>query len=86
MYIFEMSNFVKIHMYLFEKKFIERRIYRGRYPNDLVLPKCKQSTLYQQNCYFMAVKIYNKLPYDLREFPLTKFKAKLFQILLDKCY
>lgn len=82
LYIYEMSCFVKQHMNLFKKA---SEIYprNTRNPDRLVLTNAPRTRLYQKNCYAMGIKIYNKLPADIKLLPLIKFKRVLHAWLLQ---
>lgn len=84
-YIFEICNFVKSHPSIFHRKSDMISKYNRRYPNKLIYPTVS-STLYRQNAFPMAIKIFNKLPKDIKDLPLNFFRKKLCQLLLNKCY
>lgn len=81
MYIYEVGIFVKKHLYLFTTM-TEYNKFTPRDPTQLKLPTCK-STLHQQNCGVMAIRIYNRIPKKIRELPLNYFKLKLKTWLIE---
>lgn len=83
LYIFEMGIFVKKYQNLFASN--KDYEYRGRRDNDLRIPS-QRLKLYSQNAYCMAIRIYNKLPRDIKTLTLYKFKNKLFTFLMEKMY
>lgn len=56
-----------------------------RYPNKLVAPHYSLR-LCQKNVYYMAVKIYNKLPDSAKQLTYNELKNKLTRWLLIKCF
>lgn len=85
-YIYEMCKFVRMHPYLFDaNKNVLSGNYKLRRPNDLMFPKMR-TTLFSNNCYAMAIRIFNKLPNELKMLPLHKFKIELRTRLIRKCF
>lgn len=84
MYIRDISVFVKRYPHLFKLN-IEGRERSTRYAEKLFMPKCNVK-LFQKNVHVMAIKIYNKIPCDLKKLPLNQFKNKLSKWLLDMCF
>lgn len=76
--------FVKKYPHLFKLN-LEHNPRSIRHTNKLFIPKCNVK-LFQKNIYFMAIKIFNKIPNNIKELPITKFKTKLTTWLLDKCF
>lgn len=83
-YIFELCMFVKKHSHFFTKN-SEVVKFNTRYRDKLVLPLRKKATS-NKGCYSMAIKVFNKLPTDMKSLPLNKFKNKLFMWLVNKAY
>lgn len=82
LYIKQVAVFVKEHPSLFAtRKETSARVQRSLHANKLHIPKCKLE-LYKRNVYIMAVKIYNKLPKDLTDMPINRFKTALHRWLL----
>lgn len=67
------------------KKVSEYSTRTTRYPNKLLVPNCALQ-IYKKNVYFMAIKIYNKLPDSLKQLPYNQFKKILTSWILDKCF
>lgn len=84
-YLYEICHFVKGNTNLFQRNCDVTNDYRGRYPNKLVLPVIS-STLYDHSSYPMAVRIFNKLPDEIKQLPLPIFKNRLRNYLIDKGY
>lgn len=84
LYIFEICIFVKRNYNLFKEN-MERPNSRSRHKNRLQLPPIKLD-LFKKNVYCMSIIIYNHLPNSWQELPLTRFKKKLFNLLIQKCY
>lgn len=85
MYIFEIYKFVVHHFEIFTTA---REKYRRntRNSNKLVPDKCPKTALILRNCYWMCIRIYNKLPDDIKILPMTSHIKKLYQRLLDSNY
>jgi hypothetical protein len=82
LYIYGVSCFVKENNKLFMKaKDINSRLKRD--PERLVLSTIPKSVKYKRNCINMCIKIYNKIPYDIKNLTLNAFKAKLYKWLID---
>lgn len=85
LYIFEISKFVKNNIELFNKASdINPR--NTRNPNKLVLNFVPRTTLYMKNCLNMCLKIYNKIPENLKMLNRPLFDKKLYAWLLEKSY
>lgn len=82
LYIFEMSCFVKQHTYLF-KKASEVYTRNTRNPDRLVLERTPRTSLYKNNCYVMGIKIFNRLPLEIKHLPIVRFKKVLYDWLLQ---
>lgn len=84
LYIYEMACFAKKN----EKMFLKNGdiySFRTRYPNKYVLPSCR-TDFYYRSCYPMVIKIYNKLPEDLKLLPFSLFKKYLHEWLVQNCF
>lgn len=84
LYVYEVACFVKLHLNLFKTA---KDIYPRctRHGNRLVLditPKCK---IFKTNCYYLAIKIFNYIPNNIKELPYKLFKKTLFQWVQEKC-
>lgn len=83
MYIFELCIFVKINSDLFTKRH-ETCTFSTRYPNRLLaLPGT--TTCLSRNSFNMSVRVFNKVPDNIKNLPIKKFKSALFKYLCDKC-
>lgn len=60
-------------------------IYDTRNKTDLTQPKAK-FTYIAKNVKCSIIKVFNKLPSELRNLPTNKLKHKLKQLLLQKAY
>lgn len=78
LYIYEVCIFVKRNMSLFKKAGDINRNHSIRYPNRLIHEHIPRTTLYLKNCHAMCIKIYNKIPEDLKLERLDTFKTKLY--------
>jgi hypothetical protein len=83
-YIYEVCVFVKQHPDMFTTKRDITR-FNTRYPDRLVLPNMN-TVMRSKSCYSMCIKIFNRLPDELKKLPITTFKKKLFSFLVEKCY
>lgn len=85
LYIYEICIFVKKYSSLFPlKEHNSVRLHKNN-PGKLQVPSQKLH-LYSRNVYCMAIKIFNKLPTELRMLTFNKFKRRMFSWLLDKCF
>lgn len=84
MYIFDICIFTKTNIEEFKMKH-EICNFSTRYPNRLVAPSCS-TTCYQKNCYYMSIKIFNKIPDSIKNLPINKFKTALFKLLCEECF
>lgn len=85
MYVYEMCIFVRKHPELFPKsKDVIKRSNR-RDEEKLHIPY-RRIQLCSNNCFCMAIEIYNKLPNSFKNMTLMSFKRNLFNFLLNKCY
>lgn len=84
LYILEAGLFVKKNINLF-KKLNEGRKYASRDPTKLEVPSCR-TAFYRKSCHAMLVKIYNKIPQNIRELPTNCFKRELTRCLKGKAY
>lgn len=80
-YIEEICKFTKSHSELFEKVG-DNCNFKTRFPNKLTLPKMR-TELYKRSCFPMCIQIYNKLPVNIRELPMIRFKKALRRWLID---
>lgn len=82
MYILEIVRFVigNPDLYTTAKN---NSIFICRDPTKLVLPTCK-TILYQKSCIMMSIKIYNKIPKNLRELPIKRQYKAIKEWLLKK--
>lgn len=86
LYIMQIGIFVKEHGTLFTK-FDQNAYFKGvcRDPTRLKMTACR-TALYLKNCNGMTIKVYNKIPQDIRELPLNYFKIKLQKWLIGHCF
>lgn len=78
-YILECITFVQENQDLFEDH-KKKHNYQVRYKDDLNLPAYKLTRL-QRNATFAVIKIYNKIPNELRKLPHVLLKKKLKSFL-----
>lgn len=85
MYIYEVAIFVKLNPKLFcnNNDKLSNRNLRNKH-NLCIRPS--NTTLLHNSLFCIAPKIYNKLPPNLSNLPLSQFKKKLFTLLVSKCY
>jgi hypothetical protein len=86
LYIYEIAVFVRGNQQYFKQRG-EVIIYNNqmsRQKNLLYVPRfrLKQTS---RTPYFMCIKIFNKLPRDIKDLPLNQFKKKLFIWLCELC-
>lgn len=82
LYIYEICTFVRKNPHFFEcisQKSPKRRKHHLKVPHQRIV-------LYSKNCFVMAINVFNKLPENIKELPLNKFKTELMSFLSDKCY
>ena len=84
MYILDIALFVKNHPQLFVKV-TDTSKFTQRDPTKLRHPLCR-STLHQKNCFVMTVKVFNKLPQNIREASSNYMRILLRKWLLEKCF
>lgn len=85
LYIFEVSKFVKMNPRLFTVA-NEVFVRNTRNPDRLVHKVAPKSAVYLKNCESMAICIYNKIPRDIKELHINKFRKELFRLLMDHCF
>lgn len=84
-YIFEAAVFIKTNPDLFIEQ-SRAHLHDTRGKSDLICRK-PNFTYIQKNTHCSIIKIFNKLPINLRQLPLAKFKANLKNLLAQKvCY
>lgn len=84
-YIYEICRFVRQQSNLFVKKRDLEWKYESRHPNRLVLPAAK-TALRSNNCYHMAIKVYNHVPNNISELPERRFPSELHRWLVKQCF
>lgn len=86
LYVYEVLVFVKNNPNLFTmESHSYARCLRLRPDNILCYPKCK-TALVSKSIFGMAPKLFNALPKDLKEMPISLFKIKFKKFLLDRCF
>lgn len=85
MYILEACLFVRYHRHLF-KSADEVYCRNSRHGQRLIIDKFVRTSLLNRNVYGMCIKIYNKIPDDIRRLTINKFKIEMKQRLIDHCY
>jgi exonuclease III len=81
-YVYEMGKFVKQNVSLFELRDNRNKRAETHLPLNMPGPKVK---LYRDNCYYMAVLIYNSIPLEITSLPVTQF-CKTFKVwLTEQC-
>lgn len=84
MYIYELCYFVKTNPNLFERR-IENCGFNSRYPNKLQLP-IMRTTLFSKNAHVMAIKVYNRLDPGIQNLPLSAFRKRLKEWLIQNTF
>lgn len=84
LYILEIGNFIRKNMKFFNRYNQIQRL-RPRDPYKLEVPVCK-SALRNNNCYVMPVRIYNNIPFEIRQLPTPLFLRKLEKWLVKECF
>lgn len=84
LYIMEVAVFVKSNPNRF--KLLADVVPRNRRDNNLVCSHPAKTALMSKSVYCMASVIYNKLPKQWRELPLSLFKSRLRKFLTHKVY
>lgn len=84
LYIYEIAAFVRHNPNFFTKLEQVPRL-RGRDLTCLKMPSSK-TALFKKNCFAMTIKVYNSLPFQLRQLPNKYFLSKLKQWLNQKCF
>lgn len=85
MYIYEVCKFVKQHPHLF-KKAVDINPRARRLPNRLVVENVPRTALFLKSSYYMCLKIYNKLPNDIKNLTYMKMTSELYKLLMIKKY
>jgi hypothetical protein len=57
-----------------------------RNSNRLVSEIVPKSTLFQRNCSWMCIQIYNKIPENIKVLNFNRFKAALYRWLLHNLF
>lgn len=84
LYLYEICNFVHQHKYLFAKASDTQNTRVRRNKHKLVLSVIPKTHNYNKSCLGMCVKIYNKIPDEMKELNTTLFKKRLSSWLMDK--
>jgi hypothetical protein len=78
-----MGKFVKLNSHLFQQaKDNTDRNLRNR--NRLILNTIPKTSRFNNNGYAMAIKIYNKIPNEIKNLPFNKFKIVLRKWLIEQ--
>lgn len=85
LYIYEVCIFVKNNPDLFPVKKSTTQAIRTKYMYDIIRTNHK-SALFSKSIICMSIKIFNKLPTDLKKLPSLPFKNKLFDWLVKQCF
>lgn len=83
-YIYEASVFVKTYPELFQLCIREHN-YETRQRDNLIDRKPNFSYI-QKNAHSSVIKIFNKIPLNVRQLPLKEFKYKLRRLLNERTY
>lgn len=85
LYILEMGKFVKqnAHIYQQTKDKTNKNL---RNVNKLILNTVPKTSRFLNNGYAMAIKIYNKIPNDIKQLPYNKFIIVLRKWLVDQSF
>lgn len=85
-YILDVSIFVFQHKSIFqEASTMSKYSVRPKYQNKLFRP-ITRLTLSSNNSFIMAIKIYNKIPDNLKIMTFYRFKSNLTRWLAEKCF
>lgn len=84
LYILEVAVFVKLNPNRFTR--LDDIVPRNRRDNSQLCHHSAKTALMRKSVYCMAPVIYNKIPKDWRELPLSLFKKRLRSFLADKVY
>jgi hypothetical protein len=85
LYIYEICIFVKLNVELFT--FIaDKETTRSHRRCRLALPTTSKLVLRNKSAYCMCIKIFNKIPAEIKKLPINKFKTTLYKILVDNCF
>lgn len=83
LYILELGKFVHQNKHLYQR--VGDKTSRNlRNRNRLVLNTAPKTTRFNKNGYAMAIKIYNKIPEDIKLLPFNQFKIALKKWLMDR--
>lgn len=86
LYLFECAMYAKINLDNFTKNSVYNKTYSTRGGDDLSIPLHK-SNLYEKSPYYNCVRVFNRLPMDIRRMHRTdKFKVAARKFFLDKCF
>lgn len=85
LYILEVCTFVMQNkqLFLLARNKTERSI---RHANNLAVNFAPNTTRFLKNCFNMSIKIFNKIPNNLKTLPTNKFKHCLRNWLLEKMF
>ena len=84
-YILDICVFVKKYPHLFILSDQVTGKTNSRDPQKLWIPK-QRLTLFTNNVYCKAIKIYNRLPNDIRRLDINKFRSIMTKWLQKKCF
>lgn len=85
-YILETAKFVRRYPSFYTREGDQQRRFPTRYPNRLILPKSKME-MYRSSPLTMSIKIFNKIPENIKiEQNTASFIKKLKHLLIQKTY
>lgn len=84
-FILEICLFVKNNAMYFSKKSSRTDNLRSKHKYNIPIPQIN-NTIFYKSTYYTAIKIYNKLPTDLKELNGNFFKLKLRRWLINKAH
>jgi hypothetical protein len=84
LYIFEIAKFVKVHIEFFD--FVDKETTRPQRKYRLALPADSKLVIRNKSAHNMCIKVYNKLPPNLKTLSDIEFKNKLYKMLCDACF
>lgn len=85
LYIYEIGLFVKQNIGMFRNKASVSK-YPSRNGTALCYLSLSKTAFFARNVLCMLVKVFNKLPVEIRNSDMPQFKSKLHKFCLDNCY
>lgn len=83
-YIYELLQHVQQNKEFYRR---DKTIHKHRTRNcDLLIYPTHRLSLYEKSPYYMGIKLYNKLPRNIKDVPFSLFKNRVRELLLSKAY